>query len=311
MAAVLGHEIGHVTARHAAQQYTRSMLTQVVLVAGTVYMEAEETEHREIYTFAGMLGASLLMARYSRDQERQSDDLGFDYMVNAGYNPQGMIGVMEVLAAQSKAKPNLFEKMFASHPQSSARLDKARQLVAAAPPEVAERPLHEEKYQARVREVVKARPAYDRFVEASQSMGEKKYAEAIALFSQSVDEWPNDGLLRAGLAVAQGSSKKHQAAMRNSARAAEDAPGIFQVQAIAGETFFRNKKYSEALGFLDQASVALPNQAPVELMRGQAFEKLSRRDEAVQAYRRVLRLAPQSQEAAEATKGLRRLGEIQ
>jgi tetratricopeptide (TPR) repeat protein len=83
------------------------------------------------------------------------------------------------------------------------------------------------------------------------------------------------------------------------------------VQAIAGEMFFRNKRYPEALTYLDRASDVLPAQHQIELLRGRTLEKMHRRGEAVEAYRRVLRLAPESKEAEEAAKGLRRLGAVE
>ena len=92
LAGVLGHESGHVAARHAAVHYTRALLTQLALVGGMAYMEVNDTKNRNLYAFGGMLGAQLMLAHYSRAQERQADELGFRYMVDAGYNPEGMAG---------------------------------------------------------------------------------------------------------------------------------------------------------------------------------------------------------------------------
>ncbi|HHQ47354.1 MAG TPA: peptidase M48 Ste24p, partial [Acidobacteria bacterium] len=56
LAGVLGHETGHVTARHAAVAYTRNMLTQLALIGGMAYMEVKDTKNRNLYAFGGMLG---------------------------------------------------------------------------------------------------------------------------------------------------------------------------------------------------------------------------------------------------------------
>ncbi|MCP4900558.1 MAG: M48 family metalloprotease [bacterium] len=307
MAAVLGHEVGHVTARHSAQQYTRGMLAQAILVAGTIYMEAEEVDNRQIYAFAGSLGASLLMARYSRNQERQSDDLGFDYMISAGYNPTGMVGVMEVLAAQGRSNPNLLERMFASHPQSSDRLAATKHRLAHLESDVLDRQLKTDTYRRRVRHVIASREAYDRLADARQLPREEIH-KAVPMLRQSVDEWPDDGLLRSYYAIALDANGDSRNALRSAVLAAEDAPRIYQVQAVTGELFYRNQKYPEALQSLDRASELVPDQPEVELLRGQSYERMNRRDAAITAYRKVLQLAPDSEAARHAYEGLQRLG---
>jgi predicted Zn-dependent protease len=74
LAAVLGHEIGHVTARHSVQQISRAQLAQLGLGLGMILVP-------EIQQFGDLLGSGLqlLFLKYGRDAERQADDLGFDY----------------------------------------------------------------------------------------------------------------------------------------------------------------------------------------------------------------------------------------
>ncbi len=98
LASVLGHEIGHVTARHSAQQITQQQLAQVGLVAGAVLVP-------EVQDYLGIAAASLqlLFLKFSRDDERQADDLGLRYMTRAGYDPREMPDVYEMLADVSQA----------------------------------------------------------------------------------------------------------------------------------------------------------------------------------------------------------------
>ncbi len=89
LAAVLGHEIGHVTARHAVTQMSKARIARIGLFAGAVLSPA----------LAGYAARSLdvLFLKYSRDDERQADDLGLRYMVAQGYDPREMPHVFEVL----------------------------------------------------------------------------------------------------------------------------------------------------------------------------------------------------------------------
>jgi predicted Zn-dependent protease len=99
LVSVLGHEIGHVTARHSAQQMTQQQLAQVGLVAGAVLVP-------EVQDYLGIAAASLqlLFLKFSRDDERQADDLGLRYMNRAGYDPREMPDVYEMLGDVSAAR---------------------------------------------------------------------------------------------------------------------------------------------------------------------------------------------------------------
>lgn len=83
LAMVIGHEIGHVTARHGAKAWSRQMLVLGGLVIGSLASE----KFRDWAPWLAV-GAQLLFLKYSRDQERQSDDLGVEYAYRVGYDPQ-------------------------------------------------------------------------------------------------------------------------------------------------------------------------------------------------------------------------------
>ncbi len=94
---VLGHEIGHVTAKHSVQQMTREQLAQVGLGVGSIISS-------DIARYAGLAsqGLGVLFLKYGRDAESQSDQLGFKYMVKDGYDPHAMATMFETLQRVSK-----------------------------------------------------------------------------------------------------------------------------------------------------------------------------------------------------------------
>lgn len=98
LAGVLGHEIGHVTARHGAAQMSRQQLQQVGLVAGMIASE----RFRE-YGGLAMGALQVLNLSYSRGQETQSDELGLRYIAREGYDADAMIGVFQMLASAGSA----------------------------------------------------------------------------------------------------------------------------------------------------------------------------------------------------------------
>jgi predicted Zn-dependent protease len=97
LAGVLGHEIGHVTARHSVEQLSRAQLAQIGLGVGMIASE----RFREVGDLA-QTGLGVLFLKFGRDDERQADDLGLRYLDRAGYDPREMIGVFEVLQRVSR-----------------------------------------------------------------------------------------------------------------------------------------------------------------------------------------------------------------
>jgi predicted Zn-dependent protease len=97
MASVLGHEIGHVTARHSASQITKAQAAQLGLGLGAILAPEEFGDYGGLATQA--LGLAFL--KFSRDDERQADDLGLRYLVSDGYDPRPMADVFVTLRRSS------------------------------------------------------------------------------------------------------------------------------------------------------------------------------------------------------------------
>ena len=128
LAAVLGHEIGHVTARHSVRQYSAQQLTSLGVVLGSIFIPGmNEAGGQLMQTF----GAAILRG-YGREHELEADRLGAEYLARTDYNPQAMIDVISVLKDQevfeterAKAEgrePRYYHGVFASHPDNDTRL---------------------------------------------------------------------------------------------------------------------------------------------------------------------------------------------
>jgi predicted Zn-dependent protease len=122
MAAVLGHEIGHVTARHSVQQISRSQLASLGLGLGMIFVP----ELRN-YGDLAQTGLGLLFLKYGRDAERQADDLGLRYMAGEGYDPNQMPSVFRTLERVGQvAGQGRLPSWLSSHP---APADRARRIA--------------------------------------------------------------------------------------------------------------------------------------------------------------------------------------
>jgi predicted Zn-dependent protease len=102
LAAVIGHEIGHVTAEHADRGIQNQLPVLGVAVVGGILAGNDQMMQAAVGVLVSATGTFAL--KYNREQEDEADKLGMRYMVAAGYNPAGMLGVMRTLSEASKGQ---------------------------------------------------------------------------------------------------------------------------------------------------------------------------------------------------------------
>ena len=128
LAGVLGHEIGHVVARHGAEHIANEQLTQGLTGAMVVASyDPNEPNSQYAAAFAALVG-QLVNLRYGRSDELESDTLGVRFMSEAGYDPNAMIRVMQILEESSSGgRPPEF---FSTHPNPENRIARIQQAIA-------------------------------------------------------------------------------------------------------------------------------------------------------------------------------------
>ena len=126
LAGVIGHEIGHVTARHSASQMSRQQLQQIGLGVGTILSD-------DVASVAAVLsvGLGLLNMSYSRGDESQSDELGVRYMSRAGYDPNALVGVFQTLGLAMGGEGRV-PGWASTHPDPVNREEDIRAIIAAS-----------------------------------------------------------------------------------------------------------------------------------------------------------------------------------
>jgi len=129
LAAVLGHEVGHVDARHSASAYSKQTATAGALGIGSILLP----EYEGLLGYAGM-GFGLMFLKHGREAELESDRLGVDYAVKNGWEPSAMAGLLSTLgrldeaSGSSRGVPN----WALTHPPAADRVQKVQDAVAAA-----------------------------------------------------------------------------------------------------------------------------------------------------------------------------------
>ena len=127
LAGVLGHEIGHVTARHSAQRLTQQQLAG----AGLLLASALSKEFAR-YGEAAQTALGLMMLKYGRDDENQSDELGVGYAAKAGYDPREIPGTYHMLKRVGESAGQRLPAFLSTHPDPGDRENRTRALATAA-----------------------------------------------------------------------------------------------------------------------------------------------------------------------------------
>lgn len=127
LAGVMAHEVAHGVARHGTERMTKAyginLIAQLVLGQDVGLLEQ---------IAAQLIGAGT-MAKFSRDDEREADDLGLDFLADAGYDPMGMPRMFETLLEIRQRRPNAIEQFFATHPLTEERIQAAAEEAQALP----------------------------------------------------------------------------------------------------------------------------------------------------------------------------------
>lgn len=118
LAGVLGHEIGHVLGRHSAERIAETEYWQKVTTGASV--------GADMGGLVGSYGQQTLLTN-SRGDELESDELGVMFMIDAGYDPEELIGVMEILKAA--AKPYRVPEFKSTHPDPENRIEKIKEAI--------------------------------------------------------------------------------------------------------------------------------------------------------------------------------------
>ena len=126
LAGILGHEIGHVTARHSAQQMTQQEIAGIGLLAGAIFVDAFRP-----YSGLAQQGLGLLFLKYSRDHETQADELGIQYAARAGYDPRTIPATYSTLKRIAERTGNTLPNFLSTHPDPGDREVRTSRLAQA------------------------------------------------------------------------------------------------------------------------------------------------------------------------------------
>ena len=132
LAGVIAHEIAHVCARHGTKQATKGEIVNLASIPAMIFIP---------YTWAGYaiyqgmnFAIPLTFLKFTRDEEREADYLGTQYMYKAGYDPNSFVAFFEKVEADEKKQPGTIPKVFATHPPTPDRIEAIQKEIATILP---------------------------------------------------------------------------------------------------------------------------------------------------------------------------------
>lgn len=126
LAGVLGHEVGHVVGRHGAEHLAKQQLGSA-LVSAVGIAASDTAEDARRAALVAQAVNQLVSLRYGREDELESDQLGFQFMTQAGYNPKGIVELMQILG--SSRPGGGAPEFFSTHPNPGNRVERLQALI--------------------------------------------------------------------------------------------------------------------------------------------------------------------------------------
>ena len=305
LSALLGHELGHVNARHTAEQMSKGMLTQAVVGGLAVAAGTQGAVYGNMASQLGQLGAGALLASYSRDNERQADALGMEYMVRAGYSTQGMVGLMDVLRSMGKHQPSTIELMFSTHPMSDERYRTAVETADTKYKSAKDKPLYRERYLDNTARLRSQKGAIDEMQKGQQEMAANNFSAADVHLRKAIKLAPSDYTALVMMSMSQLVQKKWTVGRQYAEMAQKVYPAEPQAYHLSGFAKIQMKDYEGALEEFSIYGQKLPGNPNTVFFKGYAYEGMKKYPQAGREYQRYLQFTQQGDYARHADQRLR------
>lgn len=310
LAALMGHEIGHVNYRHTGSRMSTALLTQLVLLAAVGLVSYKNKKYTMLAAGLGTLGSGLLLANYSRQDERQADESGQLYMVKAGYHPDGMVHLMQRLMALHDREPSALEVMFSSHPMSAERYDTAIKRSNLEYANFHNQKTSRERYMDITAPLRAQKDAIVAMQNGLDALGENKVPTAEQEYEKALKLQPRDyaGLLT--MAKIQLAQKRVPQAREFANRARDVYPEEPQARHVCGLAAMNGGQYDAALVDFEAYDRMLPGNPSLAFFKGYTLEQLGKKESSAAEFQRYLEAGAEGEEAEYARTRLTSWGYI-
>jgi len=304
-AAVMGHEVGHVMARHTAQRVSLGMMQQLGLAVGSVALQG--TTGSDALLNIGAMGSSLLLLKYDRGQEIQSDRLGVKYMAQLGYDPYEAISAHKVLEksannylerlGKSPREESFMSNLLSTHPRQEVRIGEIQSMIDDLPPySVKDGGKYTSVFQNATSRIRKINQTYFIYDEAYSLYEKNEFNNAEATINKAINQNSSQAPFHSLLGFIKLQQKEYGDAEKAHQKALSLDPAYQPSIYGSGLVHYFNKDYESAIADFKKSIEQYPAHAPTHLGLGKSYFQLKQYSEAIPYLRNFGSAAPRHPE---------------
>lgn len=289
-AAVMGHEIGHVMARHTAQRLSRIQLQQLGLAIGAAGLGGKSGG--DTLLKIGAVGSSLLLLNYSRSQELQADRLGVKYMSTLGYDPYEAITAHQVLErsvnsylqrlGKSRSKDTFISELLSTHPRQEVRIDEIQEMIRQLPPfRIREDGKFSKTFQDKTRTIRETNKTYYLYDKAQVYYQDNRFSDAEQTLLEAIRENSHQSAFHNLLGLIKIRQEYYGQAQQAFQKALSIDPGYQPSLYGTGLVYYFEKKYSLAIHEFKKSLELFPGHLQSHFGMGKSHFQLAQYREAI------------------------------
>jgi len=304
-AAVMGHEIGHVMARHTAKRISRMQVQQLGVAIGAAALEGKKGG--DALLAIGAMGSSLLLLKYDREQEIQSDRLGVKYMSALGYDPHEAISAHKVLEesvdnyvkrlGKTRGEDSFISNLLSTHPRAEVRLSEIQDMIDQLPPYSLKKDgRFSRTFQTETRKMNEINKIYHIYDKAELAYQEKNYDGAEKLLQEAIKLNSSQAPFHNLSGFIQLQQKNYDEADKAFAKALSVSQGYQPSIYGRGLVFLYKENYEKAVVEFKKSLAEFPGHAQTHFGLGKSYYRMNQYKEAIPYLANFAQAAPEHPE---------------
>jgi len=327
LGAVLGHEIGHVNARHSMKRMQQTLgFSMIMSILDQAAGGSEKyQEWRGLIKTGSSVAFSAVSLGYGRDNELQADALGTKFANKAGYDLQGMIQLLEILKSLNEREPSSVEEFFMSHPRTSIRIKEVNTNITKLTPQQPKGVFSESEYKSKVSDLANIQKAYEHYDKGEELRLKGQYSQALSEYNQAlkiknmvkphhgiglvyyaqndyaqaINEYKTAIRIDSGyippfndLGLVYMKQNQYNDAESAFKKAVSSYENFDDAWSNLGEVFYYKKQYPDAIKALEMATSLNPKHPRAFTTLGLTYEASGDTQKAIDAYEQAVQIAP-------------------
>jgi predicted Zn-dependent protease len=284
LAGVIGHELGHVNARHHVKFLEKQYGINLILSIISIFVANKD--YGDLVLNIGKIGANLLTLKYSREQESQADELGVKFAYEAGYDPRGLLETFKIFEKIGKVHA---PEWLLTHPLPKNRYKHVLELIKKYD---LNKPLIKDtsEFHKIKNKILKTKKSYDLLKKAEKEIQEKNLYGALTILNESIKIYPRNNAALTIRSIVYADLEKFKKSLKDAEKAIKIDNLYFLPKLVSGFDLLKLKKYKKSIKILEKAKRLIPSFPDTYYFLGLDYENIGDIQKAVQNYRTALKL---------------------